>query len=141
MNAAGFVYPGGTLSYITAHVKDIKPQKDEPNAIVLMAGDIKAKNAVPAENIAARYSQLINEVKHTFPWARILVSGLPRVGNGFRQNFIRDTNHQLEIAAANDRLLTYIDNSNAKLRDSIHITSASKSKLSAKISTCVKKLF
>ena len=121
LNAAGFVYPGGTLSYITAHVKDTRPQKDKPNAVVLMASDIEAKNAVPGVNIAAQYSQLINEVKHTFPWARILVSGIPCVGNSYRQNLIRDTNYQLEIAAANDRLVTYI-NSNAKLRNSIHIT-------------------
>lgn len=98
-----------------------------------MADDIEAKDGVPAADIVARY-----------PLTRVVISGLPQAGNRgnqHRRNIIQELNHRLQIIAAEERLVDYISNDGARLKDSIHLTRSAKSKFSANISTFVKKLF
>lgn len=141
VDAMGFVYPGGTLPRLTSRIRDTKSQDNEPDAVVLMAGDIEAMDGVPADNISARYQHLIEETRSVYPWSRIVLSGLPQAGNHLRQQTIKDVNHQLQILAANERLVTFISNHDAKLRDDIHMTKSAKTKFTAAIAQYVKTLF
>lgn len=141
VDAVGFVYPGGTLQRLTTRVKETASSASHTDAVVIMAGDIEAKDCVPADNIVARYQHLIAEVKHSYPLTRVLLSGLPQAGDTERRQILNAVNHQLQIVAANDRLLTFVDNHNATLRDSIHLTRSAKSKLCMSFATCVKKFF
>ena len=141
--ATGFTYPGATLNRLTQSVKMTTP-KDTQNpldAVVIMGGDIECKDGVPAANTVARYEHLIDEVRHTYPLTPLIIPGLPQAGNQHRRQTIREVNHRLEVMASDERLITFIANDNAKLRDSIHMTSSAKCRLSATISNVVKKFF
>ena len=87
-----------------------------------MVGDIEAANGLPSETICAHYEHLLKEVCRTFPWARIVLSGLPQTGSNFRQNIIRKVNCYLEAVAQDERLVEYVCNKRAKLRDNIHLS-------------------
>ena len=130
--------PGGTIPYLTSRVKHIT-SPDTPNCVLLMAGDIEAANGLPPEMICARLDHLVKETRQQFPWSRVLLSGLPQTGNNHRQNTLREVNSHLEKISSNDRLVEYLDNSRARLRDNIHLSNLSKEKLCLNVSHIVKK--
>lgn len=140
LEASGFCYPGGTIPHITSRVRHTKSRTD-PNFILLMAGDIDAANGLSAENICVQYDQLIRETRRTFPFARIILSGLPQSGCDMRQVTIRKLNYHLEAVANDERLVEFVNNTHAKLRDHIHLSRTSKEKLCMHVAHVAKKVF
>lgn len=138
IDSCGFTMPGGTISHITSRVKYVKSQQT-PDFVLLMAGDIEAADGLPAEKICARVEHLVKETRQQFPWSRVILSGLPQAGDNSRQNTLRKVNAFLETIAIDDRLVEYIDNSRARLRDNIHLSNVSKEKLCFNVSCIVKK--
>lgn len=140
IDASGFCLPGATISHITSRIRHTKPSHD-PDLVLLMAGDIEAANHHPAENICARYEHLLKETKRTFPWSRVVVSGLPTAGDNLRQATIRKVNNYLQGVASDDRLVEYVSNTHAKLRDDIHLSRTSKERLCMNVAQVSKKVF
>lgn len=138
IDAVGYTIPGGTIPYIMSRLKHVKTTKS-PDSVLLIAGDIEAANGLTAEAISARLEHLVKEAKQQFPWSRIILSGLPQAGNNYRQNTIREINHRLEVISCNDRLVEFVDNSRARLKDNIHMSNVSKDKLCFTVSRIVKK--
>jgi len=106
-----------------------------------MAGDIEASDELPTNVICARYEHLIRETRHSFPWSRIVLAGLPQTGTNHRQTIIREVNNYLESVAGEERLVEYVDNTRAKLRDRIHLSRSSVERLCFSVSSLAKKVF
>jgi len=140
LNACGYALPGGSIAHITSRIRHMKPSID-PQFVMLMAGDIEAVDRKPAETICTRYEHLLKETRRSFPWSRIVLSGLPQTGNIHRQNTIRKVNSYLEAVALDERLVEFACNANAKLRDNVHLANSSKEKLCYAVSKIVKKVF
>ena len=138
LNSVGYTLPGGTIPHITSRIKHLKSEKS-PECILLMAGDIEAADGLPAENICARLDHLVKETRQVFPWSRVILSGLPRAGNNFRQNSIHKVNNHLEKIASDDRLVEFVDNSRARLRESIHLSNVAREKMCFHVSLIAKK--
>ena len=140
LDATGVVYPGCSMSLITSRVPHTKPSRD-PDHVVLMAGDIEAANGQPTEQICADLDNLVAQAKKSFPLSRILVSGLASTGNTKRQQSIKDFNMYVEEMQTDDRLVTYLNNEKARLRDNIHLSNSSKDHLCNRITAFVKRFF
>jgi hypothetical protein len=140
IDATSVVYPGGTLQLIASRVKHIRPRHD-PDFIVIMAGDIEARNGMPATAICNDMKALIQEAKRVFPLSHIITSGIAPTGSAYRRNNIQELNLFLQEMQADDRLVTYLDNKQARLRDQIHLTSGSKDHISKRIAGFVKRFF
>lgn len=112
LDATGVVYPGCSMSLITSRVPHTKPSQD-PDHVVLMAGDIEAANGQSTEQICADLDNLVAQAKKSFPLSRILVSGLASTGNTKRQQSIKDFNMYVEEMQTDDRLVTYLNNEKA----------------------------
>jgi ribA/ribD-fused uncharacterized protein len=142
LDASGFTIPGCTVSHLTTRIRHLaQPQETHPDFIVLMVGDIEAADGLPVDAICARYEHLLKEVRHNFPWIRIVLTGLPQAGNNVRQDILTKVNNYLEAVASEERLIEFVCNARAKLRDHIHMSNSSKIKLCLSISNTVKKLF
>lgn len=140
LDASGFTLPGGTVSHITSRVRFTKSSTD-PECVVLMAGDIEAANGLQSETICARYEHLLKETRRSFPWSRIILCGLPQTGSNQRHDTLRKVNCYLGAVATDERLVEYVNNSNARLRDNIHLSDISKNRLCFNLANLVKKVF
>jgi len=140
VDSCGYTLPGGTISHVTSRVRHIKPAH-QVDHILLMVGDIEAADGLPSEAICARYEHLIKETRRSFPWSRIILSGLPQTGNNHRQTVLREVNSYLESVACEERLVEYVCNARAKLRDRIHLSKSSVERLCFNVSSLAKKVF
>ena len=109
--------------------------------LLLMAGDIEASDGLPAESICARYEHMLKEARQLFPWTRVMLSGLPQTGSNHRQDTTRKVNSYLEAVARDERLVEYVSNARAKLRDHIHLSRTARERLCFNVSCAVKKVF
>lgn len=140
LDACGYVFPGGTISHITSRIRNMTSSQS-PDFVMLMAGDIEAADGLAAATICARYEHLIDGAKRAFPFSRIIISGLAQTGGHTQRETLRDVNRHLEILGNDERLLEFICNEQAKLRDHIHLSRNSVNKLSFNVSLYVKKVF
>jgi ribA/ribD-fused uncharacterized protein len=140
LDATSVVYPGGRLRRITSRMRHIKTKHD-PDFVVLMAGDIETTERLSADTICKDMTDLVTETKRTFPLSRIIVSGVTSKGSSIRQHKIAELNRYLEEMQADDRLVSFVDNRNARLYDNIHLTPGSKDHLSRKIAGLVRRFF
>ena len=138
LDACGYTLPGGTISHVTSRLQHVKCTTD---FLLLMAGDIEAADGLSADSICARYEHMLKEARHRFPWTRIILSGLPQAGSNYRQDAICRVNSYLEKIAHEERLIEYVSNAQAKLRDNIHLCRSSKERLCLGVSNIVKKVF
>ena len=138
VDACGYTLPGATISHVTSRLRHVRAPTDY---LLLMAGDIEAADGLPVESICARYEHMLKEALHCFPMTRIILSGLPQTGSNRRQDTIRKINNYLEAVACDERLVEYVSNERAKLRDNIHLSRGAKEKLCFGVSCVVKKHF
>jgi len=138
LDACGFTLPGGTISHVSSRLRHVRSPTDY---LLLMAGDIEASDGLPPETICARYEHVLKEARHLFPWTRIILSGLPQTGSNRRQETIREVNSYLEAVAHDERLVEYVSNARAKLRDDIHLSRTARERLCFNVSCAVKKVF
>ena len=137
VDASGTAYPGGSISRLTSRIRHVKPPVT-PEFVLLMAGDIEAADGLPPEAICARYEHLLREARQNFPWSRLILSGLPQTGSNRRQDTIRKVNNYLETVADEERLVEYVSNSKAKLRDNIHLSRPARERLCFNVTSVVK---
>ena len=137
LDACGFTFPGGSISYVTSRIRHMRTPST-PDSVLLMTGDIEACDGLPAETIRARYEHLIKEARHKFPWSRLILSGLPQAGSNRRQETIRTVNSYLEAVAREERLIEFVSNARARLRDNIHLSRPAMERLCFNVSCKVK---
>jgi len=138
LDACGFALPGGTIPHVTSRLRHVRSPTDY---LLLMVGDIEAADGLPAESICARYEHMLKEARHLFPWTRVMLSGLPQTGSNHRQDTIRKVNSFLEAVAHDERLVEYVSNARANLRDDIHLSRTARERLCFNVSCAVKKVF
>ena len=138
IDANSIFYPGGTLDYIRSRVKHTTSNANRTH-IVLMAGDIEAADGVHPELVTWKYELLVREIMRVYPYARLILTGLATTGNSKRRHTLHKLNALMQRIASNERLIAYVNNDNAKLKDRIHLSYPSKISLSRRIAEIVKK--
>ena len=111
----------------------------KPDYVVLMAGDIEAANGLHPDSIISKYQNLIREVQCCYPLTRLILVGLTPAGSPKRQIAIRRLNVFMQHVASNERTITFMDNYNSRLRDSIHLCPSSKKALARRLARTIEK--
>ena len=104
-----------------------------------MAVDIEIVNGLHPDTIIKQYEALVREVRRVYPWSRVIQIGHVLAGDVKRMNATRRLNALIQHIDTNERLVTYIPNNNARLRDNIHITMPSKTRLCSSIASVIMK--
>ena len=92
-----------------------------------------------SDAIILELEELIKETQRVYPWVHIILIGLSPVGSSYRRSSIHRVNAFMQHISANERMVSYASNNNAKLRDNIHLARSSKVKLANAIHTIITK--
>ena len=136
LNAQSFCYPGGTITYLKTRIRHLM-QGPDPSHIIIMAGDVEAANGLPPATITQMLEGLLREVHRVYPWSRIILVELTMTGNAQRRHAIQEVNSFVRHLSSTVRLVTSTRIRDAKLKDNIHLTLASKRSLGQSIVTAI----
>ena len=104
-----------------------------------MAGDIEAANGLHPITINRQFECLFKEVRRVYPWTRVILVGLTMTGNQQMCTAILRLNALMQHIAIRERLVNFVINHEAKLKDTIHLTESSKMNLCRFVATVIKK--
>ena len=135
-NAVGFVYPGMPSIKLRNRLSQINMQKP-PTHVVLHTGDIDTRQRAPIVHTL----DAIREARNRFPDSKILVNALPvRIANSRLQRDLHTMNHAMNNLCKGLKDTFFVNNSNLKLKDSIHLTKDSVKQAAANICRLVQDL-
>ena len=138
-NTHSYFYPGANMDYIASRIQHTQCETHYPTHVILMAGDIEAANGLHPDVINAKFQRLVRRIRSAYGYSRLILVGLTPAGNQRRQTAIRRLNALMEHMASNERLIAYVGNNHSRLKDSIHLSQASKESLGRRIANIIKK--
>jgi len=130
VSCAGYVYRGASSELLACRTKHTKGSK-EPTHIVVQSGDIDIRELTLQEAMMA-HDKLTKSVHGTYPNSRVLVTTVPnKVNSALLRHKINKLNDIIMQKCAKNPEMSAIDCSNMSLKDNIHLTDTSKSRLAS----------
>jgi len=143
IDATGFVYPGQTIDQLKGRIDATAKalQDRHPDAILVHAGDIEARERTSLSSITSAMQELTVNLQRQFPSSRIILSGLPLVpGNKPLDGRIAHLNTFFSKMCQDLPGHAFLCNKRAKLqRDQIHLTALSRDLIARTTACYVKK--